>query len=773
MILHSLKLSGIIPYRNPVEVQFDALGRIVAINGANGVGKSTLIECISLALNNLLPSRMMGKDAGTIYDVIYPNMLSYVELIFTTKGKKYRIVRNYTFGVTFNGKEQKKSHGDQTAFIYEWIGIGVDPINAKEGWLPKAQQERNVNDYINDNLIPQNLFFASAFNSQDSAGDLVDSSVSDRKKLFASMLNLDHLTARANMFSERTKLIETMIEKENNNMRIKESHIVNVDEVNVEIEAKEYTLAGVESGIVTITAARDLIMTNKSKADAVSGQVDEKKNQLKALEVKLYNLKKDRDTRQSKINNEQTYRNQIAQIDVLKLEVGALEDKLKDKDEINNAVKLENNGLQVLTENARKCERKYDEIIKGMTTRLNEAREVLASEQSKKSDYQYHESNVKLLEGLDCPQNCTYVKNAVESKDIIKNIEISVLLESINIAQQNVFAIEKELHGMAEYIDTPEYRNYYNSGNAIRGKIDELEKKLLVFYDYRNAINKKRDKIQSLELSKPSESLALMDEHHKRIDELKAEISTTETDISVLNDEIQTILTGAVMDNYEDMLMTNGAEKQRLELQRQSLADSIAVLRGKLMESAKAQLHKSMIEGKINKLRALAARYNRLSFAFGLKGIQALVIDSEKHQFLSIAKELFDILSDGKMQLQFETIKQNKDKSLKEDFNLFVVIEGQRIEVKFLSGAQKSMAKLIMRATLNIFNGQKNQGTIDTLILDEITGAYTAENRERFFTLLNYMSKFFHQVLLITHQDVAERIPCRILINEKRELEIG
>jgi DNA repair exonuclease SbcCD ATPase subunit len=776
MILHSLKLSGIIPYRNPVEVQFDALGRIVAINGANGVGKSTLLECIPLAMYNLMPSRMLGKDAGTVYDCIFPNTKAYVELIFSVRGSKYRIVRNYTLQGEYNGNEFKEKHKDATAFIYRYAEknpLIVDPLGVLSKWIPLAQQTRQVNDYIESEIISKQLFFASAFNSQEAAGDLIDVPVNERKQIFANMLNLEHLALKSKLFAERTKLIDTMIEKENNNMRIKESHIVNVDEVNAEIEAKELTLAGVESGIVTITAARDLIMANKAKADAVKDSVSEKQNQIRKYETRIFDLEKDRDNRQSKLNNEQKLQNQVKQIETLKTEIAALENQLKGKDEIYKKIEPLREQIPGLNE---KRQALFDDRRNRLDAKNNELREAenIYREWQKEYDiYLRNKEAAKKLTGLECPKNCVYVSDAVESEKYVSGIKYNELINTGAAYEGAVLRLKNEAMNILNESVDEKANPFATKVQEIQKQIDALQLRLSGFDKVESDINKKKDELHNLESPKPSEALSLMDEHRKRIGELQIEIDETKASWTDLKYEVQEILSGATIDNYDEMLMANGAEKQRLELQRNSLTNAIAVLREKLMESAKAQFGKTIIENKINKLRSLIANYNRLSFAFGLKGIQALVIDSEKHQFLSIAKELFDILSDGKMQLQFETVKQNKDKTLREDFNLFVVIEGARVEVKFLSGAQKSMAKLIMRASLNIFNGQKNQGVIDTLILDEITGAYTAENRERFFTLLNYMSKFFHQVLLITHQDVAERIPCRIMINDKRELEIG
>jgi len=773
MRIETLRVYGIIPFYKPVEVHFHSLQNLISISGPNGVGKSTLLESVTGALYNIWPSRMCGKDAKTIYDVVVPGVKAYVEMIFTVRGVKYRIIRNYAYGITWSGKEQKKASGDQTAFIYEWIGIGVNPEQAPDGWLPKAQAVRNVDDYVQQNIITRELFFASAFSAQESEGDLFDAPVSERKQIFANLLNLQHLQAKSELFNIRGGKVAKMIENLQGDIRVHESHIVDVEAVGNDITGNQDHLTVLNGLIKHLEESREMIVSEMAQVQTVSNQIADKKNAIRKLETKKYDLEKDKQERELLIGSEKSLRGRMEQIDGWKVELEKCDKALAGKDSIQKQIEPLQAELNYVEQQKRKLAEAYSFAINDINKRLYQAEKNRDFQINMRDDYKRKEKAASILSGLDCAQNCSYVSDAVQAKKEIDKIDYVFIVGNIDKYKNEMAACAPEQEKVVTRRDT--MKNVFTYWvNEIQRQIDALKVKLRGYEEVESSKRRLLGQIKDVESGNIAEKLALMDEHKKRVAEITAEIKEIDEQIKGLHVELSNLETKeSVKKDYEMSLQRNGIERDRLNKDKNETVGRIANLEKALNDSATAEMKRDIVQSRIDSLTKLGALYYQLEEAFGLKGIQALVIDAEQSQFLNIARELFDILSGGDMALQFDTQRMNKDnKTIREDFTLSLIIKGVKVDLKCCSKGQKDLGRMIMRATLGIYNGIKNSGVMETLFLDETTGSFDEIKRENYFNFLKYLTKYFAQIVVISHQDIAQIIPCRIQITEDRRLEI-
>ena len=515
-------------------------------------------------------------------------------------------------------------------------------------------------------------------------------------------------------------------------------------------------------------------MKDAANIENVKDKIADVNNQINKLGTKLYDLQKDRSVRESALSSETALRARVKQLEDWKVEVAGIDEKLKGKDEIYRQIEPLNDRMRGVNNAEMAVRNKFNDDKSALNNKLHETENLYSAALANYKEYDSKKKMIQKLDGLDCPQNCIYVADAVEAKKIVEITDGDGLKHRLDDLNHEIAFIKSSLSIYTAGQLNVDLEPFTFQVKTIQAKIDLHKAELPEFDDLEKQKTKLNQQIAAVESGKPSEKLALMDEHRKRIAELDKEI----TDIEMLRvstalelESLKTQDSGRV--HLDEMLRKNTEEKNRLENQKTDLNKQIAVLQEKLSDSAVAEMCKGIIETRIESLAALQTAYSRLSFAFSLKGMQALIIDSEKNQFLSIARELFNVLSGGEMALQFETQKANKDGSIREDFGLFLVIKGVKIDLKCCSGAQKALGRMVMRTTLGIFNGQKNSGMCESFFLDETTGSFDQINRENYFEYLKYITKFFSQILVITHQDVADVIPCRVTITEDRRLEIA
>lgn len=171
MIIESLRLKGFTGIRrgmglDEIVIDFNNVSGLIAFDGPNGVGKSTIIE--NMAAYNQLASR----DGALHRHVCRRD--AEKELCFSYQGHKYRTLLKIDC-------ESEKSEG------YIWID-GKSAVNGKISAYAK---------YMKDLMGSPDLFYNSVFCSQN-AKKLSEMTTGKLKELFSEFLRLDKLQAYEN-----------------------------------------------------------------------------------------------------------------------------------------------------------------------------------------------------------------------------------------------------------------------------------------------------------------------------------------------------------------------------------------------------------------------------------------------------------------------------------------------------------------------------------------------------------------------------------------------
>jgi len=190
--LHRVRAENMAGYRNPVELDVDALpGRMVAVFGPNGVGKSLLLGCWPGAMYGRVPADTRVDDTPLADYALGPN--AHVEAVVDIGGSQWtlerKIGRGKAFAIGPNGKgpygrDKDKDDGKVTEF---------------DRWA-------------RGHLLPKAVFLNSIFAPQGSEG-LIKLRPGVRREVLLEALGLEGIKALAERARHEASALERRIEE--------------------------------------------------------------------------------------------------------------------------------------------------------------------------------------------------------------------------------------------------------------------------------------------------------------------------------------------------------------------------------------------------------------------------------------------------------------------------------------------------------------------------------------------------------------------------------
>lgn len=763
MQIESLRVKGIGPFVDEINISANELDEIVAVTGNNGAGKTFLLECIPGALFGYFPFRMFKQQGISIYDMVTPGFESFIEMTFIISGRRYQISRTIEIRGTWKGNDFHETGKTQNVIIQEWVG---------DEWISRAEKSKAVNEYVEREICTQQLFLASSFNSQNSAGDIVDCGPDERKQIFANIIGLGGLQEKAVLFGARALFINQIINQQETLKASEESRLVDEAELESDIIQNRSTIENYRKERESLDAANQILLEQKARFDTIEADMRKLKNQADNLLLSLSSKESDAE--------------KLGKMIAAKSSIGARMDELKllrDATEWNEgnreAIDINLSGLRALDDRLAELKleaqkaltsingdrARADSDLSTMRRRYEKAQVALTQAQAK-------EVEASILSELDCPKNCRYVSRALEAEAWLVENPVEVFISVLEKEQKKVDDARNKLAEIDVRIKNKDYEKAF-SDEAIM--VNEKRREFDSIVEQRdtveNEIKAARSKIKMLEDNQIEQKVAKIQMAEKQLPGLLKEIEEMKIAISESKDEFNK-LSFQSSDNpnskIDDIQRRLKEIESLVELGNRNITECEMKIKNNKQSRMKIRIHEVMIM----KYQKLRGNYERLKEAFGRSGIQALVIDSEKHQFLDIARELFSILSGGKMALHFQTQKILKSKAVREDFDLILTVDGVTRKLEQCSQGQQDLGRIVMRATLGIYHSVKSGARIQTYFLDETTGSLDELNRENYYEFLKYLLNYFKQIFVISHQDVARIIPCRIKISNDHKVTV-
>ena len=162
-----------------------------------------------------------------------------------------------------------------------------------------------------------------------------------------------------------------------------------------------------------------------------------------------------------------------------------------------------------------------------------------------------------------------------------------------------------------------------------------------------------------------------------------------------------------------------------------------------------------------------ASVHDDLAYAFGPRGVQALLIETALPELEDDANDLLGRMTNGSMTLRLETQRQTQAGSTIETLEVIISdIQGTRA-YEMYSGGEAFRINFALRIALSKLLARRAGSEVPVLFIDEGFGSQDAEGRERLIEAISELwnDPVFHNglILVITHiDDVRNQFDTRI-----------
>ncbi len=175
-------------------------------------------------------------------------------------------------------------------------------------------------------------------------------------------------------------------------------------------------------------------------------------------------------------------------------------------------------------------------------------------------------------------------------------------------------------------------------------------------------------------------------------------------------------------------------------------------------------------EARLAKREAQSNRnlYKHLRKAFGKHGIPSLIIEETLPEIEERANRLLDRLTDGKMHIQLETLKDKKTGGTKETLEIIITDEqGVPRPYETFSGGESFRVNFALRIALAQLLAERSGVRIRTLVIDEGFGTQDMDGIQRLVESINTIQDDFAKILVITHLErLKQAFPVRIEVEK-------
>jgi exonuclease SbcC len=248
-----------------------------------------------------------------------------------------------------------------------------------------------------------------------------------------------------------------------------------------------------------------------------------------------------------------------------------------------------------------------------------------------------------------------------------------------------------------------------------------------------------------------------------RLEEARAETEDLEETL----DECESAL-----ERKPEVVEQQRAVSEQVEAEEETLNELQQRL-GKLdaqLEQAEAN-REALADAKDEREEAAAerGRCKHLRAAFGKHGIPSLIIEETLPDIEERANRILDRLTDGRMHVRLDTLKEKKSGGTKETLEIIITDEhGVPRPYETYSGGESFRVNFALRVALAQLLSERGGVRVRTLVIDEGFGTQDEAGIERLVEAIQVIREDFAKILVITHLERLKRaFPVRIEVEKE------
>ena len=473
------------------------------------------------------------------------------------------------------------------------------------------------------------------------------------------------------------------------------------------------------------------------KQKALSEKAESLQKEIESIEKEAEDLLNDKKVLESKKENAAKLGEKLA---ALNEQASAL--KKEKENRLSSAV--------FLSEEERKLLDKFTHIANTIEANADELKLAEAEYKKLKEKCAEHQEELSRL------------SNALSAKkEALKNAK-----EQITLSEKKKNESEKALQKFSALLKDPGFMKEEKS------KIAEIEEEIKRIgfseEDLKNA-RSKAEKLKTFE----GQYRALTDAR-SHISEIKEQIVLTEKEIEHLAEKIKG-LKGEIthlgeeieaLKGVKDALLKAKKEKQLLDEEIKVVVSEEAKLLEKLSEIERKEKRLKELKNEIEKKEETVQILDACKRMFGKEGIQISIIRDAVPQIEAIANEMLSRMTNGRMNLKFDTLRQLKTRDVsKSTLRISVYDNGEKRRYELFSGGEQFRINLAIRIGISMFLSERSGMPLEMLVIDEGFGSQDENGKMRILEEINSFKDRFKKIIIITHvSDIKENFPYEIRV---------
>ena len=767
---------------------------ITIINGANGSGKSTILEAITWAIYGIEAAR--GNKDTIKFNKAKPRAKVRVELVFGLDDEVFRIERFLDKAELYLGEEENKApivttQQEVTKYLIDKLGMTKD-----EFFNTYFTGQKELNFLGNQKPLERRKFISKVLN-YEKIREIQEQVRTDKNSINNEIIGLKQGIADSDSIQEEKKLAHAEQEELKKYLDTKQKEFSKCTDELTKIEPEWEKIKEIKEKFDKNTREIEFLIEKSAFVEKNNASLDEKIKNLEEkskiladlskfeVQYKETDLKiKEFEKLQEKETLRQTY---LARIEGLEKEI---QEKTLQQEEVVKSGKEKRlivDKIPVVKDEIVELIKKIQEI-ETKTASEKKEKEVIISQKQKEIEKIQKQLSLIREKGEEgtCPTCERALKGEFDKVTGNFKSHIGILEKEIVVLKSKYEKLTASLSEISEFQKKKETKDKeYADLMNFQGQYEEEKRRFLVIKTEIEAKTQEKSKIRE-ELAKIPEGFdnkalndlrekfAPLQKKYHEILTLKAEL----TDFDNIKKELKESV--KVKQETEDKQKQTEQELKQLNYSEElflntekTFQQTREIFHNLKNELVKIEAEERNINDKLDRIKKTEdSNKEKLKFVKEKQEKLDLLVELDRFygqfweklnnqarpEISELASKFLVDLTDGRY----------SELELNEKYEICLHDDGEIKPV--ISGGEEDLVNLCVRVAISQIIAQRSGKTLSLLILDEIFGSLDENRRSNVINLLRNLTNNFEQVILITHiEDIKDEIDNIIIIDYDAE----